>query len=141
MADALPGIELTDLPLARAVDLLAAVSTLPITLDPDAMRQLGVSPRDPISLRLDATTIGEALQAVAAKRGLAVTVDNGQVILTLPAEDRETLADGALHSLRSDRRRQGRRQRVCCIGEEIRGGGNVAGGWRSGNGRADRAAC
>ena len=91
MADALPGIELTDLPLARAVDLLAAVSTLPITLDPDAMRQLGVSPRDPISLRLDSTTIGQALQAVAAKRGLAVTVDNGQVILTLPAEERETL--------------------------------------------------
>ena len=46
MADPLPGIELTDLPLARAVDLLAAVGTLPITLDPDAMRQLGVAPRD-----------------------------------------------------------------------------------------------
>lgn len=91
MADPLPGIELTDLPLARAVDLLADVSTVPITLDPDAMRQLGVTPRDPISLQLDSTTIGQALQAVAAKRGLAVTVDNGQVILTLPAEERETL--------------------------------------------------
>ena len=91
MADPLPGIELTDLPLVRAVDLLAAVSTLPITLDPDAMRQLGVAPRDRISLRLDSTTTGKALQAVAAQRGLAVTVDNGQVILTVPAERRETL--------------------------------------------------
>ena len=91
MADPLPGIELTDVPLASAVDLLATVSTLPITLDPDAMRQLGLTPRDPISLRLNSTTIGQALQAVAAKRGLAAMVDNGQVILTLPAEDRESL--------------------------------------------------
>jgi hypothetical protein len=90
-ADSLPGIELTEVPLTRAVDLLSAVSTLPITLDPDAMRQLGVSPRDRISLRLDSTTIGRALQAVAAKRGLAATSDNGQVILTLPAEHRESL--------------------------------------------------
>ena len=60
MADPLPGIELSDMPLARAVDLLAAASTLPVTLDADAMRQLGVSPRDPISLRLDSTTVGQA---------------------------------------------------------------------------------
>ena len=91
MADVLPGIELSDVPLVRAIEILADMSTLPITLDPDAMRLLGVAPRDPISLRLDATTIGRALQAVAAKRGLAVTVDNGQVIVTLPAEQRETL--------------------------------------------------
>jgi len=91
MADVLPGIELSDVPLVRAIEILADVSTLPITLDPDAMRLLGVTPRDPISLRLDATTIGRALQAVAARRGLAATVDNGQVIVTLPAEQRETL--------------------------------------------------
>jgi hypothetical protein len=91
MADPLAGIDLSDIPLVPAVDLLATLSTLPITLDADAMRQLGVSPSDRISLRLDSTTIGQALQAVAAKRGLAATVDNGQVILTLPAEYRETL--------------------------------------------------
>jgi hypothetical protein len=91
MADALPGIELTDVPLIRAIELLSTMSTVPITLDADAMRQLGASPRDRISLRLDSTTIGKALQAVAAKRGLAAAVENGQVILTLPAEQRETL--------------------------------------------------
>jgi hypothetical protein len=91
MADPLPGIELTDVPLVRAFDLLATVSALPITLDPDAMRLLGVAPRDRISLRLGPTTIGQALRAAAGERGLAVTVDNGQVIVTTPTEFRETL--------------------------------------------------
>jgi hypothetical protein len=91
MADPLPGIELTEVPLARAIELLATAGTLPITLDADALRQVGAGPRDPISLRLESTTVGEALQAVAAKRGLAVTVENGQVILATPAEQRETL--------------------------------------------------
>ncbi len=91
MTDALPGIELTNVPLLRAIEVLSNLSSLPITLDTDAMRQLGIRPRDPISLQLDGTTIGGALQAAAARRGLAVTVDNGQVILSLPAEQRETL--------------------------------------------------
>ena len=91
LADPLSGIEITDMPLARAVDLLATASTVPITLNADAMRQLGVSPRDRISVRFDSTTIGKALQAVAAERGLAATIDNGQVIVTSPAEYRETL--------------------------------------------------
>ena len=91
LADPLRGIELTDMPLVKAVDLLAAISTAPITLDADAMMQLGVTPRDPISLRLGSTTVGDALQAAVAERGLAVVVDGGQVIVTSPAEYRETL--------------------------------------------------
>jgi hypothetical protein len=91
MADQLPEIELTDVPLAKALDIMAAVSTMPITLDVDAMRQLGVRPRDPISLRLSATTVGDALQAIVGQRGLAAVVENRQVIVTTPAEYRETL--------------------------------------------------
>ena len=91
LADSLRGIELTDMPLAKAVDLLAAISTAPITLDADAMTQLGVTPRDPISLRLGSTTVSDALQAAVAERGMAVVVDGGQVIVTSPAEYRETL--------------------------------------------------
>jgi hypothetical protein len=91
LADPLPGIELNDFPLAAAVDLLAAMSTTPITLSPEAIWQLGVTPQDPISLRLSSTTVGNALTAAAAQRGLAVVVDGGQVLVTTPPEYRELL--------------------------------------------------
>ena len=91
LAGPLRGLEVTDMPLVKAVDLLAAISTTPITLDADAMLQLGVTPGDPISLRLDSTTVGDALQAAAAEHGLAAIVDGGQVIVTSPADYRETL--------------------------------------------------
>jgi hypothetical protein len=91
MADPVRGIELSDIPLARALDLLAAISTVPITLDPDALRQVGATPRDRVSVKLNSATVEQALQAVAAERGLALAVDNGQVIVTIPTEMRETL--------------------------------------------------
>jgi hypothetical protein len=82
-------LELTDTPLIRAFDLLAALGGSPITLDPDAMRQLGVGPQDRVSVKLASTTLGQALQAVAEKRGLAVTTD-GQIVITSPDAFRET---------------------------------------------------
>jgi hypothetical protein len=91
MAAPLRGIELTDTPLVAAVDLMASMSTAPVTLDADALMQLGVAPGDPISLRLGSTTVGDALQAAAAERGLAVAIDGGQVLITSPAEYREKL--------------------------------------------------
>ncbi len=91
MADPLAELELTDLPLAKVIDLLGKMSTLRITLDADAMQRRGVSPRDGVSLHVTGTALGDALQAAVAQRGLAVVVEGGQVIVTLPADDRETL--------------------------------------------------
>jgi hypothetical protein len=99
MADPLRGLELTDVPLARALDLLGTISTLPISLDPDALRQVGATPHDHVSVKLDSATVEQALQAIAAERGLAVSIDNDQVIITLPAKTRETLNE-TLKSIR-----------------------------------------
>ena len=48
--DVIASLELKDVPFARAVRIVSSLSGLPITLDADAMRWRGVSPRDPISL-------------------------------------------------------------------------------------------
>ena len=90
-ADPVAALELTDMPLLKAVDLLATMSTLPITIDADALEQLGVSLRDPISLQVSSTTIAKTLQALAAQKGLAFTAEGGQVFLGAPAKYRETL--------------------------------------------------
>ncbi|MBN1395784.1 MAG: hypothetical protein JW959_12245 [Pirellulales bacterium] len=87
--DAISGIELTDVSFVGTIDLLAAMSTLPITLDADAMAALGVSPRDRITIRLGPTSVGEALRAAAAEKGLAVAIDGAAVVITTPPEYRE----------------------------------------------------
>jgi hypothetical protein len=91
LADPLRGLELTDVPLARAIESLACVGALPVTFDTDALTRLAVAPRDRIALKLGPTTVGAALQAIAARRGLAVVTEGGQVLVTSPTEYRETL--------------------------------------------------
>ncbi len=89
--DPVAGLELTDVPFGKAVELLAAMGSLPVTIDVDALVQPGVAPRDPISLRLEATTIGKALDAVAAQKGLALRVEGDQVLIASPAEEPQKL--------------------------------------------------
>ena len=90
LADPLAEIELNDVPLIGVMDLLSSMSTVPITLDADMLAQLGVAPRDRVTLRLGSTTIGDALRTAVAKRGLSVAIDGGGLIVTAPADYRET---------------------------------------------------
>ncbi|MCD4726510.1 MAG: hypothetical protein K8R46_02535, partial [Pirellulales bacterium] len=90
LADPLVEIELNDVPLIGVMDLLSSMSTVPITLDADMLAQLGVAPRDRVALRLGSTTIGDALRTAAAERGLSVAIDGGGLIVTAPADYRET---------------------------------------------------
>jgi hypothetical protein len=82
----LPGVALVD-----AVDLLAQVSGLEVTFDTDAMADLGVTIRDSIAVQLNDATVEEALRAVLASRGLSYVVDQGQILITSPAQRRNAL--------------------------------------------------
>ena len=75
----------------RRCRLVSAMSTLPVSFDPDAMEELGVSLHDPISIDVAKTTVGKTLEAIAAKRNMAPVVENGQILLTSTAEHREGL--------------------------------------------------
>ncbi len=84
-------IALPSIPLVDAVQLVAAMGAVPVSFDPDAMQELGVSLHDLISIDVAKTTVGRALSEVAAKRNLAPIVENGQVVIASPAEYREGL--------------------------------------------------
>ncbi len=87
----IPNISLPNTPLAGAVQLVSAMSTLPVSFDPDAMQELGVSLHDPISIEVAKSTLGKMLEEIAAKRNLTPVVANGQILLTSTAEHRENL--------------------------------------------------
>ena len=81
-----PGI-----PLGDAVELLAQMSTLPITFDLDAMIELGVTIHVPVTVELSDATLGEILEAVLAGQGLTYVVDRGQILVTSPQKKRTSL--------------------------------------------------
>jgi hypothetical protein len=91
LGEVIPAIEIRDMPFARAIGLLAALSGLPITIDPEAVARLQVSLREPITIRMSGATMEEVLQEIVAKQGMAFTAENGQVLVTDPAEQREKL--------------------------------------------------
>ena len=91
LAQQIPEIDLRDVPLAEAVELVAAVGMVPISFDPEAMQQLAVTPRDPITVQLSGATLYEILESAATKRGLLPTIDAGQVLLSSPPQQREQL--------------------------------------------------
>jgi hypothetical protein len=91
LGEVIPGIEFHEMPFARAIGLLTALSGLPITIDPETVARLQVSLRDPITIRLTGVTLEEILQEIVAKRGMAFTAEDGQVVVTSPADQREKL--------------------------------------------------
>ena len=46
-------ISLPNMPLADAVQLISAMTALPVSFDPDALQELGVSLHDPVSIEVN----------------------------------------------------------------------------------------
>jgi len=91
LAEKIPGFTLPGVPFREAMDLVSQISSVPITLDLDVMAQLGVTLDDPVTVRLTQTTLGAALEKIAASRGLVYAVQDGQILITRPAEHRARL--------------------------------------------------
>jgi len=89
LAQSLPAMELKDVPLARAVQVLSGMSTVPMVFDPDALQDLEITISDPVTVQLSDTTVGKALEAIVTRRGLAYVVVSGQVLITSPPGYRE----------------------------------------------------
>jgi hypothetical protein len=91
LADMIPKVDFRAMPFARAIGLVAGLSGLPVTIDPDALDRLGASLRDPITVQLTGSTLEEVLQAIASQRGMAVMAENGQILIISPPDQSEKL--------------------------------------------------
>ncbi len=84
-------LSLPPTPLANVVRLAASIGSLQVSYDPDAMQELGVTLRDPITINASGATVATLLDKIAAARGMAVEIDHGQILLTSKAEFRNAL--------------------------------------------------
>jgi hypothetical protein len=79
------------MPLVDAVDFVSDLSGLPVTFDPEAMQELGLALHDPVTVQRSGDTIGRILEATVSELGLAVVVENNQVLITSPPDWRDAL--------------------------------------------------
>lgn len=75
----LAAIELPDIALGEAVDILGQLASVRIELDVEALGDAGRSPGDRVRVSLTQTTVAEALAAVLAQYNLAYEVRQGVI--------------------------------------------------------------
>jgi len=91
LAEPVQEIELRETPLSDAVDLLAQLTNLRITFDPDAMAEMNVAMDDVLTIHLSESTAGEILRTILAERGLDYVMEGKQILITGPEKRRSTL--------------------------------------------------
>jgi hypothetical protein len=91
LAQTVVEIELPSVPLAEAVELVAQLGGIKITLDTETMARLNVDRQDQVTFRRSASSLGEILEAILAERGLVYLIQNEQVWVTGPEEKRIAL--------------------------------------------------
>jgi hypothetical protein len=84
LSDAVSGFESRNLPLVDFLALVSRLSTIPITIDPDALAALGQSPNVPVPLHLEKTNVADLLDAALEPLRLGYQVRDGQLIVGAP---------------------------------------------------------
>jgi hypothetical protein len=91
LATPVPQIRLEEMPLRDAVSLLAAMGGLPVAFDPDALEEVDASLEDRVSVNLSGAPLADVLKTILESRKLASVAENGYVLITTPAEFRQSL--------------------------------------------------
>jgi len=93
LADPLAALETEGTPLAEFLDVMSELSTIPITLEPDALPLAQASAASPVVLKLPGTTIGGALAAGLKPLGLEyVPVEDQLIVRLIEPADLQILA-------------------------------------------------
>jgi hypothetical protein len=89
--EVVPSFSLKSVPFKRAMEIVSSMSGVPVTLDADALRLVGASSNDPISIDLKNSTVETLFEEIASRRGLGVEVEKGHVRVTAIGEKTDVL--------------------------------------------------
>ncbi len=84
LEDTIPEIQFENMPLNDFLRFVANLSTIPITLIPDALRWSDVAADTPVSAHQKETTTRRLLEDVVESQGLALRLAGDQLLITLP---------------------------------------------------------
>jgi len=84
LADRIPELDIPQMPLITFVRFLTGLSTIPISLDPDALALLRIKPDRPIAIKATNSDVGGILNAAIQPLGLAYVQVGDQLMITRP---------------------------------------------------------
>ena len=102
MAMPIRGFEVRGQGLADFVALVSDASTIPITLDADALLAFGQSPSARVSVKLTDTTVSDLLDAALEPLHLGYQVRDGQLIVGYPPQEKSRQVRYAVSDLAAD---------------------------------------
>lgn len=79
LADRIPQIDFNDVPLIGFLEFVAEFSTIPVSLDPDVLPYLRISPNTPLTIRQNDTTVDGLLAESLKKVGLGYAIQDDQL--------------------------------------------------------------
>jgi cell division septation protein DedD len=82
LADVIQQIDFNEVPLVDFLSFVSDYSTIPVTLDPDVLPWLHISPETPVTARQTKVTVGDLLGETLKGLGLGYTVMERQVFVT-----------------------------------------------------------
>ena len=88
LSDSLPGFDAHNLPLVDFLALVSRLSTIPITIDADALAAMGQSPNVPVQVHLEKTNVADLLESALEPLRLGYQVREGQVIVGSPPAEK-----------------------------------------------------
>lgn len=84
----IPEIDVPRLPLSRAVKMLGELTSIPITLDPAALRMAGLSVNHEVSIRGQSATSAELIRGTLAEVKLEYEQRGNQLIVVRPGREK-----------------------------------------------------
>lgn len=94
LADPITAIEFSEMPLQDFFQFVTTYSTIPVTLDPEVLVWLHLTPNTPVTLKLTNTTVANLLDSAISKLGLVAVPVDDQLIVT-----RKAVNDGAIRKV------------------------------------------
>lgn len=97
-----PSLQLAEMPLSRFIETMSDISGVPITLDPLALEQNGMSPRTAISTAVTNETLDKCLRDALGLQRLDLLEDNGAVSVVLANRNERRAVDFDVKDLATD---------------------------------------
>jgi hypothetical protein len=95
LQDPVAALDIPGMPLVAFTHFVTGLSTIPISLDPDALALLRIKPDRPVAVKVTDEDVGGILDAALEPLGLGYVAVNGQLLVT-----RARPADGQLRRVR-----------------------------------------
>jgi hypothetical protein len=86
LTDPLTAVDFHDVALFQLLGELSQLSTIPMTLDADALVEMGLSVDTAVTVQMKETTIGGVLEEALSPRGLSYSVVNHQLLIGRPRQ-------------------------------------------------------